>query len=457
MGAIGRMVERAASGFRALFDSLIVPAYHKAFDLVISLVAKELWLIGGRASIKSTVAAYLIVLLVMMHKGMSAVVFRKHSVDIRTSVYPNIRQCIEWLAEKFPRQRLLERWKFREDCRFMTFDGCRGIVFHGLDDPQKRKSEKPPWGGWFGAMWCEETDEFGRDEIRSVKKSVLRGGPIGICIFTFNPPRSKRNWVNTEAARPKPGRYVFKTTFLDVLPYHPEWLGPTFIDEAMQAKAEDGEEWNWELMGNAIGTGTEIFPKCEQGEISDEMIAGFKRDGLARYGLDFGFTSHPTVLTESAYVESENTLYVWYGKYLKRAFEEDIKDEIESRGLMDAEIVADSAEDRAIAKLRQMGVRKIRGCWKSPDGWRDVGIRFIAKCRIVIDARIGRAKDVWEEMSVYAFATYKNGDLKEGYPKLGDDGMDSVRYGEEDVIKAHYKPKVWTLPQGYKRKVETVF
>lgn len=438
-------------GTRASLDDLIVPAYHRAFDLFLSLVTRELWLMGGRASIKSTVAAYLVVLLVMMHKGVNAMVLRKHNVDIRTSVYPNIRQCIEWLAAKFPEQRLLDRWKFRDDGRFMTFDGCRGIVFHGLDDPQKRKSEKPPWGGYFGAMWAEELDEYGRDEIRSIRKSVLRGGPIGVSVYTFNPPRSKRNWVNMEAARAKAGRHVFKTTFLDVLPYHPEWLGQTFIDEAMQARAEDGDEWNWELMGNAVGTGTEIFPKCEQGEITDEMIARFKRDGLARYGLDFGFTSHPTVLTESAYVEEERTLYVWRGRYLKRAFEEDIYAEIEERRLLDAEIVADNAEDRAIAKLREMGVKRIRPCSK-PEGWRDVGIRFLAKCRIVIDSRPHRAKDVWEEMSVYAFATYVNGDLKDGYPKEGDDGMDSIRYAQEDVIKAHYRPKVWTLPQGYKRK-----
>lgn len=441
---------------KRLFDDLIVPAYYRAVDLFLSLVTRELWLIGGRASIKSTVAAYLIVLLVMMNRGVSAMVLRKHSVDIRTSVYPNIKQCIEWLAEKFPEQRLLERWKFREDGRFMTFDGNRGIVFHGLDDPQKRKSEKPPWGGYFGGLWCEELDEFGREEIRSLRKSVLRGGPIGVSIYTFNPPRSKRHWVNKAAARYKPGRHVFKTTFLDVLPHHPEWLGQTFIEEAMQAKAENGDEWNWELMGNAVGTGTEIFPKCEQGEITDEQIAAFKRDGLARYGLDFGFTSHPTVLTESAFVESEKTIYIWYGKYSHRAFEEDIADEIKERGLEDEEIVADSAEDRAIAKIRALGAKKIRGCWKSPDGWREAGIRFMAKCRIVIDSRPHRAKDVWDEMSVYAFATYVNGDLKEGFPKVGDDGMDSVRYGIEDVIKKHYKPKMWTLPQGYKRKVADI-
>ena len=428
------------------FDDLVVPAYHRANDLWFSGLAKQLWLTGGRASIKSTDAGYLVPMLVMMHPNVSAMACRQHGVDLKTSVYPNIKQCITWLAEKFPEQRLLERWKFREDCRFMTFDGNRGIVFHGVDDPTKRKSEKPPWGGYFGCLWLEELDEFDREAVKSLRKSVLRGGPIGQSIYTFNPPKSKSAWVNAEAARPAPGKYVFKTTFLDVLPYHPEWLGDTFIEEAMQARRDNSVEWRWELMGEATGSGGEIFPLVEQGEISEERIAYFKENGMARYGLDFGFTNHPTILTECAYDPSDKTIYVWYGRYLYHAFEEDIAREIAGRGLTGEVINADRAEDRAIAKIMNLGVPKIRPCWKSPNGWREVGIRFIAQHRCVIDARIGRAKDVWNEMSRYEHKRYKNGDLHTEYPKEGDDAADSVRYALEPDIRDWYRPKSWAPP-----------
>ena len=432
-------------------DELIVPAYHRANDLWFSGLAKQLWLKGGRGSIKSTDAGYLLPCLVMMNPGLSAMACCMHGVDIKTSIYPNIKQCITWLAEKHPEQRLLERWKFREDCRFMTFDGNRGIVFHGLDDPTKRKSEKPPWGGYFGGLWLEELDEFDPAAVKSLRKSVLRGGPIGQSIYTFNPPQSRSAWVNAEAARPAPGKYVFHTTFLDVLPHHPEWLGETFIEEAMQAKAENSVEWRWELMGEATGTGGEIFPRCEQGEITDEMIARFKGNGMARYGLDFGFTNHPTILTECAYDPGDKTIYVWYGRYMYHAFEEDIAQEIARRGLQNEIVNADRAEDRAIAKIRNLGVPKIRPCWKSPDGWRESGIRFMAQHRIVIDARPHRARDAWNEMSVYAHKHYKNGDLHSEYPKEGDDAADSVRYALEPDIRAWFKPKVWALPKGFAR------
>lgn len=435
------------------FDDLVVPAYHRPNDLFFSGLAKQLWLTGGRASIKSTDAGYLIPLGVMAHPGVSAMALRVHGVDLKTSVYPNIKQCITWLSELWPEQRLLERWRFREDCRFMTFDGNRGIVFHGLDDPTKRKSEKPPWGGYFGYMWCEELDEFDPEAIKSLRKSVLRGGEIGQSIYTFNPPKSKSAWVNAEAARPAPGKYVFKTTFLDVLPHHPEWLGATFIEEAMQAKAENSVEWRWELMGEAVGSGGEVFSNVEAREITDEEIAEFKERGLDRYGLDFGFTNDPTALVEEAYDEANRTLYIFGADGGTGMFEEDIYAMLERRGLLDNEIVADSAEPRAIAKLRKLGVRRIRPCYKA-DGWMEAGMNFLraSKMRIVIDARPHMAKKAWDEFSRYEFARYKNGDLKTGYPDADNHWIDAGRYGCEPDISKAYKPKQWSLPQGYERR-----
>jgi PBSX family phage terminase large subunit len=433
-------------------DELIVPAYHRANDLWFSGLAKQLWLKGGRGSIKSTDAGYLLPCLVMMFPGLSAMACRMHGVDIKTSIYPNIKQCITWLAEKRPEQRLLERWKFREDCRFMTFDGNRGIVFHGLDDPTKRKSEKPPWGGYFGGLWLEELDEFDPAAVKSLRKSVLRGGPIGQSIYTFNPPQSRSAWVNAEAARPAPGKYVFHTTFLDVLPHHPEWLGETFIEEAMQAKAENSVEWRWELMGEATGSGGEVFTNVEAREITDGEIAAFRERGWDRYGLDFGFTNDPTALVEEAYDEAHRTLYIYGADGGHGMFEEDIYAMLERRGIADKEIVADSAEPRAIAKLRLLGARRIRPCWKEA-GWPDTGLNFMraAKVRIFIDPRPHRAKKAWDEFSAYEFARYKNGDYKTGYPDAKNHWIDAGRMGLEPDIKKAYKPKVWALPKGFAR------
>lgn len=439
------------------FDDLIVPAYYRPNDLFFSGVAKELWLMGGRNSIKSTDAGYLVPLGVMAHPGVNAMVLRKHDVDLKTSVYPNIKQCIRWLDELWPQHHILDRWKFRADCREMTFDGNRSIIFHGLDDPTKRKSEKPPLGGYFGYLWLEELNEFGMPEVKSLRKSVLRGGPIGQSIYTFNPPQSKAEWVNAEAARHKLGRYVFKTTYLDVLPYHPEWLGETFIQEAEEARIADSVEWRHELMGEAIGTGGEIFSNIETCEITDDQIHYFREHKMARRGLDFGFTNDITALTEIAIDEQNKTFWAYLADGGHGMFEEDIAEMIGRHGLLDAVIIADRAEQRAIAKLRRLGVRNIRECWKSPDGWKEDGMKFMRSSRWKwkIDARPHRAKGLWDEMSRYEYARYKNGDFHTDYPtnpKFGDHYIDSGRYALDLDIKTHYTPKQWTLPKAYQRK-----
>ena len=433
------------------FDDLIVPAYHRAFDLFVSRTTRELWLAGGRASIKSTVAAYLVALLMMMHRGVSAMVLRKHSVDIRTSVYPQIRQSIAWLAAKFPEQRIEERWKFREDGRLMTFDGSRGIVFHGLDDPQKRKSEKPPWGGYFGGLWCEELDEFSPDEISSVRKSVLRGGPIGQSIYTFNPPQSSAAWVNAESARSKPGRHVFKTTYLDILPFHPEWLGDTFLKDAEDLKASDEKRYRHELLGEATGTGGEIFTNVEAGVITDEMVAAFRERGQSRIGIDFGFTNDPTVILQSAYVPEERTIYV-FGEWRRHGqFTEQIHEAIVSLGIQRDVMIADSAEKRVIGELRYRG-DNVRASWKSPAGWREDGLRWLrSRRRIVVDT--ARCPGAWGELVHYEYDRYGNGEFKTQYPDGNDHAIDALRYGHETDIRRGMI-QFASMPVGKKRVFE---
>jgi phage terminase large subunit len=206
-------------------------------------------------------------------------------------------------------------------------------------------------------------------------------------------------------------------------------------------------------MGEAVGSGGEVFSNVEAREITDEQIAMFRERGWDRYGLDFGFTNDPTALVEEAYDEANRTLYIYGADGGTGMFEEDIAEMIHKHGLDNEVIVADNSEPRAIAKLQKLGIRRIRPCWKA-DGWKDTGMNFLraSKMKIVIDARAHRAKKAWDEFSTMEFARYKNGDLKTGYPDGNDHWVDGSRYGLETDIKKAYKPKQWSLPQGYARR-----
>ena len=54
-------------------------------------------------------------------------------------------------------------------------------MFRGLDDTQKIKSIKLPFG-YIGVLWFEEADQIkgGEDAVRNVQQSALRGGEFGL-------------------------------------------------------------------------------------------------------------------------------------------------------------------------------------------------------------------------------------------------------------------------------------
>lgn len=435
-------------------ESLLVPAHYRAWNDFASGRAREQWLAGGRGSLKSTLASYMIAAGVMANRDVNAMVLRKHREDLKSSVYPQICKAIERLDALDPSRGILGRWRFRTNPMDMTFDGRRAIIFHGLDDPRKRKSETPPHG-YFGYLWLEELDEFaGMDELSSLRKSVLRGGPIGQSVYTFNPPQSTAAWVNAEAAKSRPGKRTYRTTYLDVAAHHPEWLGETFLRDADDLKVSDERRYRHELLGEATGAGGEIFTNVSQGEVTDAMAERFRERGMARWGLDFGFTNDPTVLVECAYDAGTDTVWI-YGEWRRHGqFTEQIFGEIERRGLLKSPIVADSAEQRVIGELRYMGA-DVRPCFKSPKGWREDGLRYLrSRRRIVIDSR--RAPKAWDEFRLYEYGRYGNGELRVEYPDGNDHAIDATRYALEDVIKAAVMRRPVAMPQGFRRSAAGV-
>lgn len=437
-----------AAGDAADITRLLVPAYYNAWNDFVSGTAKELWLIGGRASIKSTVSAYMVAAGVMAHPNVNAMVLRKHREDLKSSVYPQIYKAIERIDALMPEQRIMSRWRFRTNPMDMTFDGRRAIIFHGLDDPRKRKSETPPHG-YFGFLWLEELDEFsGIDELSSLRKSVLRGGPIGQSIYTFNPPQSSASWVNAEAMKVKAGRKVYRTTYRDILAYHPEWLGETFIRDAEDLRRTDEKRYRHELLGEITGTGGEIFSNVCAEEITDAQIESFIERGQDRYGLDFGFTNDPTHLSSSAYDKAADTVYI-FGEWRRHGqFTDGIFRAIEERGLLKRDIVGDRAEPRVIGELRFRGA-KVRSCWKSPGGWREDGLRWMrSRRRIVIDPK--RCPKTLEEFLHYEYDRYGNGEFKTSYPDGNDHAIDAVRYAHETDIRRALK-SFTSMPSAKKR------
>ena len=127
---------------------------------------------GGRGSLKSSAVSLMIPCLLISHPGTHAAVFRKVGNTIRDSVFS--QYC--WAIDKLG---MSELWASRISPPELIYKPTgQRILFRGADDPMKLKSIKAPFG-YIAFTHFEEKDQFsGRNEIRNVLQSTMRGGSV---------------------------------------------------------------------------------------------------------------------------------------------------------------------------------------------------------------------------------------------------------------------------------------
>jgi len=404
-------------------------------------VLREFWFKGGRASFKSTFVTIVIVLGMMWdarcalkakQKGnpnwkkllTHAVIYRKHGVDIKDSTY----ETVHWVITELLGYGGL--WHFSKTGRRAIFMPTgQQILFRGLDDPQKSKSIKAPFG-FFKYLWFEELTEYdGMKEIRSVGQSVKRGGHHFLTFCTYNPPMTPTDWVNEESLVQMEGRAIYHSTFLDAAKWKPEWLGEDFFRDAKALLVVNEMAFRHEYLGEIVGTGLEIFSRVKVRTITKEEREAFK---TVRYGLDFGFENDPCALMSVAYDKAKDTIYI-FGEFVKhQQFEEQIYAEIVQRGIRDRVLICDSAEPKAIARLQQLGVRRATKCYKAA-GYNDASIVWMRKRNIVIDPH--DCPEATREFTRYAFDVLRDGRPRNDYPDRDNHTIDATRYALEDLIR----------------------
>ena len=160
------------------------------------------------------------------------------------------------------------------------------------------------------------------------------------------------------------------------------------------------------------------------------LITSDKIQGLPLFvGLDFGYVNDPSAILWGRYDREKRRIYVT-GEYAKTGMMNDeIARSIVSLGLAKEKIVADAAEQKSIAELRQLyGISRIVPAFKGPDSVIS-GIQFVTQHDLIVDERC--VKTV-EELENY---TWKK-DKKSGeYINVPVDAynhlLDALRYGLE--------------------------
>jgi phage terminase large subunit len=371
------------------------------------------WLKGGRGSTKSSFVAIEIVLGIMSDPDANAVGLRKVKDTLHDSVYEQFAWAIDILGAQ-------AYWDSKiSPLSFTYLPTGQKILFRGADKPKKIKSIKFS-RGYCKFIWYEEVDEFtSMEEIRMINQSLMRGGKKFTVFYTYNPPKSASNWVNTEVQLTRDDRLVHHSTYLTV---PRDWLGEQFIIEAEHLKATKPQAYEHEYLGEVTGTGGEVFSNVQIRKISEEEIEEFY---CIRRGLDFGYAIDPLCYNVMHYDRKYKRLYIFHELYKVGMSNRAAYDHIKTENKNNELIYADSAEPKSINELIQYGLR-ISPVKKGPDSV-EFGIKFLQDLEaIIIDDE--RCPETAREFLTYELEKDANGNFKASFPDKNNHSIDAVRY-----------------------------
>ena len=367
---------------------------------------------GGRGGLKSSFVAFKIVELIKNNPQMHACITRQVAGTLKDSVYANMKWAINELG-------LMEEFECKvSPLEIKYIKTGQTIYFRGLDDETKLKSIKPEFG-YIGILWKEEKDQMKGDaQERSVNQSVLRGGDESYDFSSYNPPKSKSNWVNRIKLVPNPKRVIHHSSYLEA---PAEWLGQKFIDDAAHLKEINPEAYEHEYLGVPNGDGGNVFEYLEIRDITDEEISHMDRIFA---GVDYGWYPDQFCYLRTYYDSAREKIYLIDELYVNKWSNSKTADWIKKKGYDDYTMICDSAEPKSVNDFRDAGL-PARGAIKGP-GSIEYGFKFLQTKTIVIDPK--RTPNAYKEITEYEYDRDKEGNVISGYPDGNDHAISALRY-----------------------------
>ena len=409
-----------SSNIEVRLSNLIAPSFNKVHRQLMDGEVDELWCKGGRGSTKSSYLSLATLLLLQKEPLAHAFISRRFDNELRDSVYGQV----QWAAFQLGFDRF---WRFMiSPMQAVNQLTGQRILFRGVDNPLKAKSINLG-KGYIKIFWAEEVDQYGSmEELRSIMQSIFRGeGGHQIAMFSYNPPKSARAWVNKEVMIPKPGRVVHSSDYRSV---PPKWLGERFLKDAADLAVMNETAYRHEYLGEQVGTGLEVF-----NNVSIRVIPAFEKSLFSNIcqGLDFGYANDPLAFERMYYDPKFRKLYIFSERsglgISNRKLAEDMTVD-EKRVLT----MADKAEPKSIDELRNDFGLKILGAEK-PSGSVEHGVKWLADLNeIVIDPVA--CPLAAKEFINYALEVNREGQVISKYPDKDNHSIDAVRYGLYDVI-----------------------
>jgi phage terminase large subunit len=248
----------------------------------------------------------------------------------------------------------------------------------------------------------------------------MRGGDDIIVLRSYNTPISKQHFINREARQCRGERLVHHSYYYDA---PAEWLGGPFFDEAEYLKGVNERAYRHEYLGEAVGTGGNVFENVAAREISEGEVRQFDR---IYHGVDFGFYPDPWAYVKCCYDMARRTLYIFDEAVEYRKNNRQTADILLDKGVTyDDEVVCDSAEPKSVADYQSYGIYA-RSAEKGP-GSVNYSMKWLqGLTEIVIDPK--RCPHTSDEFLAYEYEKTGDGETISGYPDRNNHCIDAVRY-----------------------------
>lgn len=224
----------------------------------------------------------------------------------------------------------------------------------------------------------------------------------------YNP--SARFWVHDEVI----GREGVKLIISD-------HRGNPFLSDDEHARIEDISDPDlWKVYARGL-TGKISGLVLTNWDIVDKMPTMAERK-MTVFGMDFGFSNDPTALEEVTLAHGD--LYIDERIYTTGMTNPDIAEECKAQGLTRHDlIVADSAEPKSIAELRNMGLWVV-GADKGKDSI-VVGLDILRRYRLHVTRR---SRGLIDNLKSYQWRKDREGRVTNTPEDGNDHGIDAIRY-----------------------------
>ncbi len=362
---------------------------------------------GSRASKKSKTAALWYIVHLMKYPEANLLVVRKTERSLKDSCYADLLWAMERLGVR-------DEFHCTTTPLSITYKPTgQQVLFRGVMESLRLTSIAVTHGSlcW---MWVEEAYEITDEaEFQTLDESIRGGAVFKQITLTFN-PWSETHWLKARFFdREDPEVLAMTVNYTQN-----EWLDES--DRAMfeQMKKRDPRRYRVAGLGEwGICDGL-VYNDWEERRFDIDALRPHTR---AIFGLDFGYTTDPAALVCALADEEKRILYVFDELYAKGLTNRVLSARISEMGYGKERIVADSAEPKSIAELREWGIARVTPARKGADSVRS-GIRYLQDWHMVIHPRCAAFLG---EISRYA-------ETEDG--TSGDDHlMDALRYAAEEL------------------------